>query len=129
MVMEPRHRFMLDVPAGQAASDAVLTALPRFGAVPLTTTTRGATCLVKGVIPASSIASLQRELPGLTSGEGVLETSFDRYVRCAAAGPGSRPGGAADWTRGTGRNTCCASPGASRPRQHVKHSLTVSGTA
>jgi ribosomal protection tetracycline resistance protein len=79
VVHEPLHRFVMDLPFGQA-SDTVLAALPRFGAVPLLTTTRGATCLVEGSIPASSIAPLQRELPGLTSGEGVLETSFDRYV-------------------------------------------------
>jgi ribosomal protection tetracycline resistance protein len=68
----------------------MLTALPRFAAVPLSSTTRGATRLVEGSIPASSIGDLQRELPRLTSGEGVLETSFDRYVPVRGTPP-SRP--------------------------------------
>jgi ribosomal protection tetracycline resistance protein len=77
-VCEPLHHFGVEIPAER--SEATLTALPRFAAVPLVTTDRGATCLVEGSIPAASVGALQRELPSLTGGEGVLETTFDRYV-------------------------------------------------
>jgi ribosomal protection tetracycline resistance protein len=88
-VYEPLHRFLLDLPSERI--EPALTALPRFAAIPLTTTAaRGGSSVVEGEIPAARIRDLQRELPGLTSGEGVLETSFDRYARVRDAVP-SRP--------------------------------------
>jgi ribosomal protection tetracycline resistance protein len=78
-VFEPLHRFLLDIPAERAV--ATLTALPRLAAVPLDTVTRGSSCRVEGEIPAARVHGLERELPSLTGGEGVLETAFDRYQR------------------------------------------------
>jgi ribosomal protection tetracycline resistance protein len=88
-VYEPLHRFLLDLPA--ARSVTTLTALPRLDAIPLSTTTRGPACVIEGEIPAARIRDLQRELPGLTSGEGILETAFDRYVRARGGVLPSRP--------------------------------------
>jgi ribosomal protection tetracycline resistance protein len=83
-VYEPLHRFLLDLPSERL--EPALAALPRFAAMPLTTTPAGGSgYLVEGEIPAARIRGLQRELPGLTSGEGVLETSFDRYARVHGA--------------------------------------------
>jgi ribosomal protection tetracycline resistance protein len=87
-VLEPLHRFVLDIPAERAA--ATLQALPRLDAVPLQTTTRGSSSLIEGEIPAARVRDLERELPTLTAGEGVLETSFDRYRRVHGEIP-SRP--------------------------------------
>ena len=84
-VFEPLHRFLLDIPPER--SMLTLTALPRFAAVPLATTTRGSACVIDGEIPAARIHDLQRELPSLTGGEGVLETSFQRYERVRGAVP------------------------------------------
>ncbi|HSZ43050.1 MAG TPA: translation factor GTPase family protein [Trebonia sp.] len=87
-VHEPLHHFLLDLPAERSLT--TLTALPRLDAIPLSTTTRGPACVIEGEIPAARIRELQRELPGLTSGEGILETTFDRYVRTRGVPP-SRP--------------------------------------
>ena len=40
---------------------------------------RATTRLVEGEIPAAQVHELRRQLPGLTRGEGVLESEFSRY--------------------------------------------------
>jgi hypothetical protein len=42
---------------------------------------------VRTLLPAARAQDLQRQLPGLTSGEGVAETSFGGY-RPLSSGPG-----------------------------------------
>ncbi|MEU7578131.1 translation factor GTPase family protein [Streptomyces sp. NPDC041068] len=76
-VHEPMHRFRLDVPADTFG--AVLPALTRLRAVPHTPTTSGASYLLEGDIPAKQVHTLEQMLPGLTRGEGELETAFDHY--------------------------------------------------
>lgn len=76
-VYEPMHRFELDVPA--EAFGPLLPVLTGLGAVPRAPETRGATCLLSGVVPAARVHELERRLPTLTHGEGVLETAFDHY--------------------------------------------------
>ncbi|MGW6929771.1 GTP-binding protein [Lentzea sp. NPDC054927] len=71
---EPVHRFRLEIP--EDALNAVLVALGKVGAVPLTTTAT----VLKGQIPAARVHELQRRLPSLTRGEGVLESEFDHYA-------------------------------------------------
>ncbi|HLK42711.1 MAG TPA: translation factor GTPase family protein [Thermoleophilia bacterium] len=77
VVCEPMHRFRLDVPADTIA--AVLPALVRLGAVPLSQTLEREACLIEGDIPAARVHALERQLPSLTRGEGVLESAFDHY--------------------------------------------------
>ncbi len=77
-VCEPVHAFRLEVPADTLP--AVLTALARTGAVPLGSTTRGRVSVVDGEVPAARVHDVQLLLPGLTRGEGVLESAFDRYA-------------------------------------------------
>ena len=62
----------------------------RLGAVPQPPAIRGATCTMEGEIPAAQVHELRRRLPGLTRGEGMLETEFDRYQPVRGAIP-SRP--------------------------------------
>ncbi|MET7330129.1 translation factor GTPase family protein [Nonomuraea sp. NPDC005650] len=77
-VLEPAHRFRLELPADTLGS--VLPALARLGAVPRTRTPGPAGGVeVEGEIPAASVHELEQRLPGLTRGEGVLECAFDRY--------------------------------------------------
>ncbi|MEV0644057.1 translation factor GTPase family protein [Phytomonospora sp. NPDC050363] len=76
-VLEPMHRFRLEVPA--VALSAVLPVLARLRAVPGSTLTRGEVCEVEGDIPAASVHDLEQRLPGLAHGEGVLESAFDHY--------------------------------------------------
>jgi ribosomal protection tetracycline resistance protein len=74
---EPVLRFRLEVP--EDVVGATLSALTRLRAIPHTTTTVGSTCVVEGDIPAATVVDLERRLPSLTSGEGVLESAFSHY--------------------------------------------------
>jgi ribosomal protection tetracycline resistance protein len=76
-VYEPMHRFHLDVPADTLG--AVLPVLIRTGAVPLTQSVRGSSCLLAGDVPAARVHELQRQLPSLTRGEGMLDAAFDHH--------------------------------------------------
>jgi ribosomal protection tetracycline resistance protein len=76
-VHEPVHRFDLEVPAD--ALPAVLPVLARLDAVPRSPTVHGDRCVLDGEIPAARIHELEQRLPGLTRGEGVLDTAFARY--------------------------------------------------
>ncbi|MEU5852600.1 hypothetical protein [Saccharopolyspora shandongensis] len=64
--------------------------LARLRAAPGTTTMRGSSCLLEGEIPAARVYELQQQLPGLTRGEGVLDSAFDRYEPVRGAIP-ARP--------------------------------------
>jgi ribosomal protection tetracycline resistance protein len=77
VVEEPVHRFDLEVPADTLG--AVLPALGRLGAVPGPPAAHGAVARIAGEIPAANAHALRGRLPGLTRGEGVLETAFARY--------------------------------------------------
>jgi ribosomal protection tetracycline resistance protein len=87
-VHEPVHRFRLDVPVEALA--AVQAALPRLHAVPEPPTLSGASYLLEGEIPAGRVHDLQLQLPTLTGGEGVLESTFDHY-RPVPGTPPRRP--------------------------------------
>ncbi|MFC6064803.1 elongation factor G [Streptomyces ochraceiscleroticus] len=76
-VHEPVHRFLLDLPAD--ALGPVLPVLARLGAVPDTPLLRNSACRLEGTIPAAGVRELQRALPSLTRGEGVLESTFSGY--------------------------------------------------
>ncbi len=71
---EPVHRFTLELPADTLGD--MLSELVRLRAIPQVV--NGA---IEGTIPVAHIRELQVRLPGLTRGEGVLETGFDRYRR------------------------------------------------
>lgn len=76
VVCEPIHRFRLEIPAD--TSGATVSGLARLRAVPRTQEMRGPSYLLEGEIPAARVHELQ-QLPGLTRGEGVLESAFDSY--------------------------------------------------
>lgn len=77
-VCEPLHRFRLEAPADTLGQ--VLPALTKLHAVPQTPLLQGASWVVAGEVPAASVHQLQQTLPGLTRGEGVLESAFARYA-------------------------------------------------
>jgi ribosomal protection tetracycline resistance protein len=72
-VFEPVHAFRAEVPADTIP--ALLPALAELRAVPLESGPAG----VAGEIPAARVHELQRRLPALTRGEGVLDSAFDHY--------------------------------------------------
>ena len=77
VVCEPLHRFELEIPAD--CLGPVLPVLGRLGAMPGTPVLRGSAYLLDGEIPAAQVHFLRQQLPGLSRGEGVLDSSFDRY--------------------------------------------------
>ncbi|MEV5880240.1 GTP-binding protein [Streptomyces sp. NPDC052101] len=78
LVHEPLQRFRLKVPADTLG--ALLPVLARLGGVPQTTGALGAACVLQGTVPAARVHELEQRLPGLTRGEGELETAFERYA-------------------------------------------------
>jgi ribosomal protection tetracycline resistance protein len=75
-VCEPIFRVSLEFPT--AALGAVLPVLARLGALQ-TPSLRGDLAVVETVLPAARVNDLQHELPRLTGGEGVLESTFGGY--------------------------------------------------
>ncbi|MCO4700189.1 TetM/TetW/TetO/TetS family tetracycline resistance ribosomal protection protein [Streptomyces sp. RO-S4] len=78
VVHEPVHRFRIEAPADSLG--ALLPVLGGLGAVPGSTGTRGALCVLDGAVPAARVRELEQRLPGLTRGEGELETRFGHYA-------------------------------------------------
>jgi ribosomal protection tetracycline resistance protein len=76
-VFEPTVRVGLELPT--AALGSLLPALGRLGAAVETSSVRGDLSVVETVLPAARAHDLQRQLPGLTGGEGVLELTFAGY--------------------------------------------------
>jgi len=88
-VYEPMHRFRAEAPADTLG--ALLPVLAALRAVPQTTETRGAVCVLEGAVPAGRVHELEQRLPGLTRGEGELESGFDHYARIAYGTLPERP--------------------------------------
>ena len=76
-VYEPVLRFFLEIPAG--VFGAILPVLVKLTAIPQAPVIRGSLCVLEGEIPVARVRELDQQLPALTRGEGVLETTFGRY--------------------------------------------------
>jgi ribosomal protection tetracycline resistance protein len=77
VVCEPTVRASLEVPAW--STSGVLAALGRLGAVVRSQSVRTELTTIEAVVPAGSLRQLQAQLPPLTAGDGVLESTFDSY--------------------------------------------------
>ncbi|MFC5216420.1 GTP-binding protein [Streptomyces coerulescens] len=77
-VHEPLHHFRLEAPSDTLA--ALLPVLARLRTTPQTTETHGVSCRLEGSVPAAHVHELEQQLPGLTRGEGELESAFDHYA-------------------------------------------------
>ncbi|MER6092301.1 translation factor GTPase family protein [Streptomyces bluensis] len=88
-VHEPLHRFRLDVPADTLG--AILPVLAKLRAVPRSTRTLGPVAVLEGWVPAAQVHGLEQRLPGLTRGEGELESVFDHYAPVAPGAVPERP--------------------------------------
>jgi ribosomal protection tetracycline resistance protein len=76
-VCEPVMRVSVEAPA--EAVGAVLTALARLGTAGQVRSTRPDLSTIDADLPAARVPDLQRQLPELTGGEGVLEAEFAGY--------------------------------------------------
>jgi ribosomal protection tetracycline resistance protein len=77
VVCEPTVHATLELPPYAIA--AVMSALARSGAELATPSLEGELATIEAVLPAQRADELQRRLPELTGGEGVLESSFAGY--------------------------------------------------
>ena len=77
-VEEPLHRFRLEVPAD--ALSELRPLLGRLRALPEQPWPLAEGYALEGEIPAAHVHELRQRLPGLTRGEGVVETEFARYA-------------------------------------------------
>jgi ribosomal protection tetracycline resistance protein len=92
-VCEPMILLSLEIPAG--TTGAVLAAVARLGGTAGTSVQRADLVAIQALLPAARAQDLQRQLPGLTSGEGVAETSFGGYLPVSGPPP-TRPRTTAD---------------------------------
>jgi ribosomal protection tetracycline resistance protein len=76
-VCEQIHRFRLEIPADTLGT--IMSALVRLDGVLTGQEVRPSTCVLAGEIPADWVHQLRQRVPGLTRGEGVLESEFERY--------------------------------------------------
>jgi len=87
-VCEPMIRVSLEIPAETTGS--VLAAVARLGGTAGTPVPRADLAAVETLLPAARAQGLQRQLPGLTGGEGVAETSFGGYRPVTGPPPARR---------------------------------------
>jgi ribosomal protection tetracycline resistance protein len=76
-VCEPVFRIAAEVPT--PVIGAMLAALGRLGAGATTLSMRGELSVLEATLPASHVQELRRQLPGLTGGEGVIDSEFAGY--------------------------------------------------
>jgi ribosomal protection tetracycline resistance protein len=88
-VCEPVFRITAEVPTDAIGS--VLAALGRLGAAAGMPSPRGELSVLETTLPASRAQDFHRQLPGLTGGEGVIESEFAGYQPVAGDPPRRRP--------------------------------------
>ena len=88
VVCEPVHHFRLDTPADTLS--ALLPVLARLQAVPSVSATGDSWCTLEGDIRVTKVHELRQQIPHLTRGEGVMESSFGRYEPVRGPAP-TRP--------------------------------------
>ena len=85
-VLEPLHAFRLELPAD--ALGAALPALGRLGAVPARPPcAAGGRACWRARSRRACVHAFTQRVPGLTRGEGVLETAFARHAPVRGATP------------------------------------------
>jgi ribosomal protection tetracycline resistance protein len=77
VVCEPTAQVRVEAPADRLGP--VLSALARLGAAVSAPVPLRDLAVVEAVLPSAAVHALQQLLPGLTGGEGVLESSFRGY--------------------------------------------------
>jgi ribosomal protection tetracycline resistance protein len=77
VVLEPIHRIRLELPTD--VLPAVYPVLAAHRVLPGAPVVGETVTVIDGDVPAAEIHGLEQEIPGLTRGEGVLESRFDRY--------------------------------------------------
>jgi ribosomal protection tetracycline resistance protein len=87
-VCEPIVRVEIEVPVETVG--ATLAAVSRLGGLVGTPSARGSLSVIEVFLPTARAQDLRRQLPGLTGGEGVAETTFGGYEPVRGAPPTRR---------------------------------------
>jgi len=87
-VCEPIVLVRIETPADTVG--AVMSLTTRLGAALAASATRGQLSTLETMLPAARASDLQRQIPGLTHGEGVVEMEFGGYERVRAPEPTRR---------------------------------------
>jgi len=77
VVCEPMIRLSIEIPTDTVG--AVLAAVARLGGAVEAPSLRGDLSAIETVLAAARAQELQRQLPGLSGGEGVVEANFSGY--------------------------------------------------
>ena len=88
VVCEPIVRVVVEVPADTIG--AVMAALAGHGAAVDAPAVKGELAVIETALPAARVRELQRQLPALAKGEGVLESDFAGYERVSGPSPTRR---------------------------------------
>jgi ribosomal protection tetracycline resistance protein len=91
VVCQPTVRLVVEIPT--ATVGAVMATLARLGAAVATPTLSGELAVIETVLPSARARDLRSQLPGLTHGEGVLESSFEGYEPVVGERPARGGGG------------------------------------
>nr|WP_064249559.1 TetM/TetW/TetO/TetS family tetracycline resistance ribosomal protection protein [Rhizobium leguminosarum]OAP90469.1 GTP-binding protein [Rhizobium leguminosarum] len=81
VICEPIDRFHLEAPAESLSG--LLTLLAKSAATMTDSVIADGMARLEGTIASAMIQSVQQQLPGLTSGTGIMEASFDHYAPMA----------------------------------------------
>ncbi|MFL6072992.1 MAG: hypothetical protein ACJ73S_06290 [Mycobacteriales bacterium] len=84
-VCEPMARVRVDVPT--TALGPLVSALGRLAAMLAAQVPDGDGVTVEAVLPAARVADLQRRLPALTGGEGVLDSTYAGHAPVPGRAP------------------------------------------
>ncbi|MDR6667968.1 TetM/TetW/TetO/TetS family tetracycline resistance ribosomal protection protein [Rhizobium sp. 1399] len=85
VVCEPVERFQLEVPA--TTLPVIVTLLAKCGASISETLIESSVARLEGVIASIHVQGIRRQLPGLTSGVGIIESIFDHYTPLSGPSP------------------------------------------
>jgi ribosomal protection tetracycline resistance protein len=84
-VCEPLANLALELPS--ATAPGVLAVLGRLGGRVRGQFSSGGLSMVDAVLPVARVRDLHHQLPGLSGGEGVLETRFGGYQPVSRTSP------------------------------------------
>ncbi|HEX8047248.1 GTP-binding protein [Rhizobium sp.] len=97
VICEPVDRFYLEAPA--ASLNGLLTLLAKSGATTKDSVIASDVVRLEGTIASAMIQSVQQQVPGLTSGMGTMESSFDHYAPVTGPQRSRRRSGADPFNR------------------------------
>ncbi|MDR6189374.1 TetM/TetW/TetO/TetS family tetracycline resistance ribosomal protection protein [Agrobacterium pusense] len=90
-VCEPVDRFHIEAPT--TAMPRLVALLARVGAATSNSLISGNVVRLEGTLASAAVQSVQQQVPGLTGGMGMMETSFDHYARTRHPPPQRRRSG------------------------------------